>query len=168
MHIYTPTDLDDMTMVEAIDAVTADLLDHQAAASPHSVFTVMRHIELLCYLTARAANDAHFGIAYEHADPADQVEPLCRAAAHLGRATAHYTLALSPVLALSKPDARSTVHKQLDAIEALSRLTKQVHDALLALSDARTCMTTPLPPGGQAPPAVPPPVPAPSAAKPHR
>ncbi|MGW8697617.1 hypothetical protein ACWGOK_11940 [Streptomyces eurythermus] len=165
MHTYKPTDLDDMTMAEAIDAVIADLLHHPVAASPHGVFTVMRHIDLLCHLTARAVGDAHFGLACEHADPADQerVEPLGRAAAHLGRATAHCTLALAPVIALSKSDVRSA--KQLDVFDALSQLTKQVHDALLALSDARTCLTTPLPPGGQAAPAAPPSVPAPPAAK---
>ncbi|MFI9423419.1 hypothetical protein ACIG54_07610 [Streptomyces achromogenes] len=158
-----------MTMTEAIDAVVADLLHHPVAASPHGVFTVMRHIDLLCHLTARAVGDAHFGLACEHADPADQerVEPLARAAAHLGRATAHYTLALAPVIALSKSDAPSTPNKQLDAIDALSQLTKQVHDALPALSDARTCLSTPLPPGGQAAPAAPPSVPAPPAAKPR-
>ncbi|MGW1604497.1 hypothetical protein [Streptomyces eurythermus] len=167
MHTYEPAHLDDTTMVEAIDAVVADLLDHPVSASPHGVFTVMRHTDLLCHLTARAVGDAHFGLTYEHADPADQarVEPLGRAAAHLGRATAHYTQALAPVLALSKPDARSTPHKQLNTIDALSQLTKHVHDALRALSDARTCLTTPLPPGRQATPATPPPVPAPPAAK---
>jgi hypothetical protein len=170
LHTYKPIDLDGMTMVEAIDAVVADLLDHPVAASPYGVFTVMRHIDLLCHLTARAVGDAHFGLVHEHADPADQarVEPLGRAAAHLGRATAHYALALAPVLALSKPDARSITHKRLESIDALSQITKQVHDALYALSDARTCMTSPLPPGGQAASTVPSPVPVPPAAKARR
>ncbi|MEV6807788.1 hypothetical protein [Streptomyces sp. NPDC051132] len=171
MHSYEPPDLDDMTMVEAIDAVTADLLDHQVAAFPYGVFTVMRHIDLLCHLTARAADDAHFGLAYEHADPADQarVEPLSRTAAHLGRATARYTLALAPSLTLhlSDPDAPSTPHSQLDRLDAHSRLVRHAHGALLALSHARTCLTTPLPPGGQTTPAVLPPVPSPPAAKPR-
>ncbi|WP_208885227.1 hypothetical protein [Streptomyces sp. PBH53] len=167
MHTYEPAQLEDMTLVEAIDAVVADLLDHPVAASPHGVFTVMRHIDLLCHLTARAVGDAHFGLVYDHADPADQarVEPLSRAAAHFGRATAHYTLALAPVLALSKPDLRSTRHHQLDALDAHSRLTRHVHDALHALSDARTCLVTPHPASVQAAPAVSPPVPALPASK---
>ncbi|MEU3529128.1 hypothetical protein AB0E62_35625 [Streptomyces sp. NPDC038707] len=167
MPRYEPTDLDEMTMVEAIDAVITDLRDHPPGVFPHGVFTVMRHIDLLCHLTARAADDAHFGLAYEHAEPADQarVEPLSRTAAHLGRATAHYTLALAPSLTLhlSDPDTPSTP----DRLDAHSRLIRHAGGALLALSYARTCLTTPLPPGGQTTPAVLPPVPSPPAAKPR-
>lgn len=167
MHTYEPADLEDMALVEAIDTVVADLLNHPVAASPHAVFTVMRHIDLLCHLTTRVVGDAHFGLVYDHADPADQarVEPLSRAAAHFGRATAHYTLALAPALALSKPNAPSTLHNRLDGLHAHSQLTRHFNDALHALSDARTCLVTPHPASGQATPAVPPPVPAPPASK---
>ncbi|MFI6354484.1 hypothetical protein ACIBJF_17930 [Streptomyces sp. NPDC050743] len=98
LHTYEPADLDDMTVQEALDAVLVDLLDHPLTAPSGSVFTVLRHIDLLCHLTARAAGDAQFGLACNHADAADQarVEPLSRAAAHLGGATAHYTLVLAP------------------------------------------------------------------------
>ncbi|MFF8447678.1 hypothetical protein ACF06Q_08255 [Streptomyces leeuwenhoekii] len=166
MPTYEPADLDEMTLAEGINAVLADLRHHPVTALPHSVFTLMRHVDLLCHLTSRATGDAQFGHAHDHADAADraQVEPLSRAAAHLGRATAHYTQALAPALALSKTAAPSTLQAQLDLIDARSQLTKHVHEALRALSDARTCLTGPHP-SGQAVPAVPPPVPTPPSSR---
>ncbi|KMS74093.1 hypothetical protein ACM01_15840 [Streptomyces viridochromogenes] len=154
MHTYEPTDLDDMTLEEALDAVRAHLLAHPTPATADSVFTVLRHIDLLCHLTARAAGDAQFGLAYDQASAAEQarVEPLSRAAAHLGRATAHYTLILAPAIALSRVGAQTTLQKQLDSID----IHVYFHDALRALSDARTCLTVPHLPSGQAIPAPPP------------
>jgi hypothetical protein len=165
LHTYEPADLDDMSMHEALDAVLADLLDHPITTPSDSVFTVLRHIDLLCHLTARAAGDAQFGLAYDHAEAADQarVVPLSRAAAHLGRATAHYTLVLAPIVTLSKPDAQSTLQKQLDALDMRRHLSVHVHETLRALSDARTCLTTPQPPSGLAVPA--PPLPGQQAAR---
>ncbi|ALO97719.1 hypothetical protein [Streptomyces griseosporeus] len=155
LHTYEPADLDDMTMQEALDAVLADLLDHPLTTPSDRLFTVLRHIDLLCHLTAWAAGDAQFGLAYDRADAADlaRVEPLSRAAAHLGRATAHYTLVLAPVVALSKSDAQSTLQKQLDTIDMHSQISVHVHETLRALSDGRASLTTPQPPGGLAVPA---------------
>ncbi|MER6566954.1 hypothetical protein ABT288_12345 [Streptomyces sp. NPDC001093] len=165
LHTYEPADLDDMTMQEALDAVLADLLDHPLTTPSDSVFIVLRHIDLLCHLTARAAGDAQFGLVYDYADAADQarVEPLSRAAAHLGRATAHYTLVLAPIVALSKPDAQSTLQKQTDAVDMHIKLSAHVHETLRALSDARACLTTPQPTGGVAVPT--PPLPGQQAAR---
>ncbi|MFZ4190539.1 hypothetical protein [Streptomyces pseudogriseolus] len=116
---------------------------------------MLRHIDLLCHLTARAAGDAQSGLAYDHADAANlaRVEPLSRATAHLGRATAHYTLVLAPVVAMSKPDAQSTLQKQLDTIDMHSQISVHVHETLRALSDARASLTTPQPPSGLTVPA---------------
>ncbi|MFF8981710.1 hypothetical protein ACF08A_33675, partial [Streptomyces cellulosae] len=65
LHTYEPADLDDMTTREALDAVLADLLDYPLTTPSDSLFTVLRHIDLLCHLIARAAGDAQFGLAYE-------------------------------------------------------------------------------------------------------
>ncbi|MFJ4688858.1 hypothetical protein [Streptomyces sp. NPDC088789] len=118
----------------------------------------MRHIDLLCHLTARATGDAQFGLAYDGADAAAQarVEPLSRAAAHLGRATAHYTLASAPAVALTKTDAQATPAKQPDTTEVRSPLSRYVHDALGALSNARACLTEPQQPSKHTVPTPPP------------
>ncbi|MEU1300358.1 MULTISPECIES: hypothetical protein [Streptomyces] len=98
-----------MRVTEGLGAVLADLLDHPITSASNRVFTVMRHIDFLCHLTTRATGEAHFGLVYDHADAAAQavVEPLSRAAAHLGRAAAHYTLALAPSLPCARPTRRA-------------------------------------------------------------
>ncbi|WP_147481268.1 hypothetical protein [Streptomyces shenzhenensis] len=158
LHAYEPADLDDMTVTEGLDAVLTDLLDHPITTASNRVFTVMRHIDLLCHLTTRATGEAHFGLVYDHADAAAQaaVEPLSRATAHLGRAAAHYTLTLAPALALLKANTQSTLQQQLGAIHVQSQLSVHFHDALRAL-------TEPHQPSEHTMPVPPPPVSRPAA-----
>ncbi|MFI1677393.1 hypothetical protein [Streptomyces sp. NPDC020607] len=47
-----------MTALDAVDAVTADIRDHRITADGTGLFNVMRHINLLCHLTAGVAADA--------------------------------------------------------------------------------------------------------------
>ncbi|MER5826164.1 hypothetical protein ABT086_28860 [Streptomyces mirabilis] len=124
---------------EAVDAVIADLRDHRITGDGSGLFTATRHIGLLCHLTARMATDA------EH-QPAPNIAGLPTAQAlgqttgHLGRAIAHYTQALAPLIALAKPGTQATLQKQLDAIEQHSRLRVHLDDAGKALAAARACL----------------------------
>lgn len=72
---------------------------------------------------------------------------------HLGRALAHYTQALTPLIALT-----TTVQHKLDSLDNHSRLLAHLDDAGRALSAARTALEAPQPPAAPSAPA-----PAPSA-----
>lgn len=90
------------------------------------------------------------------ADAADQAraEPLSQAAGHLGRATAHYSQALTPVVTLSKSGAQPALQKQLDDVR-FSLIVRRA-GALLALSEARSCLARSCPAGEHPVPAPPP------------
>ncbi|MCX4884682.1 hypothetical protein [Streptomyces sp. NBC_00847] len=124
---------------EAVDAVIADLRDHPITGDGSGLFTATRHIGLLCHLAARMAADAEYQLAPNIAG-LPPAEALGHTTGHLGRAIAHYTQALSPLVTLARPGAQATLQKQLDAIDQHSRLRVYLDDAGRALAAARACL----------------------------
>ncbi|WP_326759184.1 hypothetical protein OHB35_15530 [Streptomyces phaeochromogenes] len=127
---------------EAVDAVIADLRDHRITGDGSGLFTATRHIGLLCHLAARMAADAEYQLAPNIAG-LPPAEALGQTAGHLGRAIAHYTQALSPLVTLSRPGAQATLQKQLDAIDQHGRLRVRLDDAGQALAATRVCLGVP-------------------------
>ncbi|AVH55692.1 MULTISPECIES: hypothetical protein [Streptomyces] len=127
---------------EAVDAVAADLRDHQIPGDRHGLFTASRHIELLCTLAGRLACEA--GYLHNHDSAGGPATPsaenLSQTAAHVGRAIAHYTQALAPLVTLAQPGSQATLQKQLDAIDLHSRLRVHLDDAGRAMAEARACL----------------------------
>ncbi|MFI2204799.1 hypothetical protein ACH47Z_29225 [Streptomyces sp. NPDC020192] len=158
MRTCEPSDFDDMTLEEALDAVRADVRDHPITADPTGLFTVMRHIDLLCHLTARAAGEAAMCLSLHHFEGTFQnlADTLSQTAIHLGRATAHYTQAVGPVVTLNKPGTQATIQRQFHAIDAHSRLRLHLDDAARALSAAQSSLTAPRTASGRTAPAPPP------------
>ncbi|WP_405388172.1 hypothetical protein OG596_09560 [Streptomyces sp. NBC_01102] len=111
-----------------------------------------RHIGLLCHLTSRMTADAEYQLA-PNITGLPPAEILGTTAGHLGRALAHYTQALTPLIALT-----TTVQHKLDSLDNHSRLLAHLDDAGRALSAARTALEAPQPPAAPSAPA-----PAPSA-----
>ncbi|MFJ8112350.1 hypothetical protein, partial [Streptomyces sp. NPDC096132] len=141
---YEPADLEDMTLVEGLDAVLTDLLDHPVTPDSRGLSTMLQHIDLLCHLTARVTGETQYCLFFDHADAADQAraEPFSRAAGHIGRATAHYAQAVAPVPALCRSGAQQTLQKQLDAID--------IHDRLRVHRRCRRLPPSGLRPGAEA------------------
>ncbi|MEV6535987.1 hypothetical protein AB0M86_41545 [Streptomyces sp. NPDC051639] len=133
-----------MSPRQAVDAVTADIRDHHITADGTGPFNAMRHIDLLCHLTARMAADAEYQIASNIAylPPA---ATLGASAGHLGRAVAHYTQALAPLITLTTT-AQDTLQQKLDSLDHHSRLRIHLDDASRALTAARTALEVPRPP----------------------
>ncbi|WP_406439150.1 hypothetical protein OHB14_51365 [Streptomyces sp. NBC_01613] len=127
---------------EAVDAIAADLRDHQITGDRHGLFTASRDIELLCALAGRLAGDAEYLHNHDSAGgPATpSAENLSRTAAHVGRAIAHYAQALAPLVSLAQPRSQAMLQKQLDAIDLHSRLRVHLDDAGRALAEARVCL----------------------------
>lgn len=103
-----------MTTLHALDAVDADIRDHRITVDGTGLFNVMRHIDLLCHLTARMAADAE----YQRAPNVRDLPPakaLGASAGHLGQAIAHYTQALAPLITLTTA-AQDTRQQKLDAL----------------------------------------------------
>ncbi|MFI5795887.1 hypothetical protein [Streptomyces sp. NPDC051677] len=130
-------------MHAALDAVIADIREHQIAGGPGGFFTALRHIELLGHLAIRLAGDAH-----RHLNEDQQIssarhpaETLSQTAGHVGRAVAHYTLALTPLAARAKPGARASLDWQLDAIDRHRDLHVHLSHAHQALDEARASLT---------------------------
>ncbi|WP_413100249.1 XF1762 family protein [Streptomyces sp. Inha503] len=157
LHTYEPADLDDMSPRHAVDAVTADVRDHHITVDGTGLFTATRHIDLLCHLAARMAADVEYQLAPNIAG-LPPAETLGTSAGHLGRAIAHYTQALAPLITLTTT-AQDTLRQKLDALDHHSRLRIHLDDAGRALAAARTALEAPRPPAAARAPA-----PAPSQA----
>ncbi|MGW2721051.1 hypothetical protein [Streptomyces sp. NPDC001492] len=127
---------------EAVDAVMADLREHRITGDGNGLFTATRHIGLLCHLAASMAADVEYQLAPNIAG-LPPAEALGQTTGHLGRAIAHYTQALAPLVALARPGAQTTLQKQLDAVGLHSRLRVHLDDADQALAVARACLGTP-------------------------
>ncbi len=160
LHTYEPADLDDMSPRQAVDAVTADIRDHHFSVDGTGLFNATRHIGLLCHLTARMAADVEYQLAPNVAG-LPPAETLGASAGHLGRAVAHYTQALAPLITLTTT-AQDTLQQQLDSLDLNhSRLRVHLDDAGRALAAARTALKVPRPPAAASAPApVPPHAPA--------
>ncbi|MEV0038880.1 hypothetical protein [Streptomyces sp. NPDC050804] len=144
LHTYEPTDLDDMSPRQAVDAVTADIRDHHISVDGTGLFNATRHIDLLCHLAARMAADVEHQLAPNIAD-LPPAETLGASAGHLGRAIAHYTQALAPLIILTTA-AQDTLQQKLDSLDHHSRLRIHLDDAGRALAAARTALEVPRPP----------------------
>lgn len=144
IHTYETVDLDDMELSEALDAVADDIRDHRITPDGHGLFTAIRHVDLLCHLVARTAADAEYRLPPAHPDaPArPSAEVLGLMAGHLGRAVAHYTQALAPLVSFARP-APASLQGQLDAIDLHRRLRVHLDDAGQSLEAARACLGGP-------------------------
>ncbi|MFI6489186.1 hypothetical protein [Streptomyces sp. NPDC050564] len=151
LHTYEPTDLDDMSPRQAVDAVTADIRDHYITVDGTGLFNATRHIGLLCHLAARMAADVEYQLAPNVAD-LPPAETLGANAGHLGRAVAHYTQALAPLIALTTT-AQDTLQQQFDSLDHHSRLRVHLDDGGRALAAARTALEAPRPPAAASAPA---------------
>ncbi|MGZ2361544.1 hypothetical protein LRE75_33515 [Streptomyces sp. 372A] len=142
----------------ALEAVIADTRDHPITPDGTGLYTVTRHIELLCQLAARTAAETEYQLAPSSAGlPSAKV--LALGTGHLGKAIAHYTQTLIPLLYL--PAAKEETEQQRWLV-AEHRGALQIHlnGARTALADAHAVLSPP-----QAPAPV---VPAASApAPPH-
>lgn len=127
-----------MTALDAVDAVTADIRDHRITVDGTGLFNVMRHINLLCHLTARMAADAEYQLAPNIAD-LPPAKTLGASAGHLGQAIAHYTQALAPLITLTTT-AQDTFQKKLEALGHHSSLRIHLDGAGRALAAARTSL----------------------------
>ncbi|MFE0188018.1 hypothetical protein [Streptomyces sp. NPDC058989] len=133
---------------EALNAVIADMRDHRITGDGSGLFTAIRHVDLLCHLTARMAADAEYRLVPDRpGTPARHAaDALGQATGHLGRAIAHYTQALAPLIALAKPDAQPTLQRQFHAIDHHSRLCVHLDDASQALAAAHASLAARAPP----------------------
>ncbi|MFF7337406.1 hypothetical protein ACFZAT_08690 [Streptomyces sp. NPDC008163] len=140
----------------ALDAVLADIRHHRITPDLTGLHHVTRHIELLCQLATRTAIDVEYQLVPNIADP-PSVESLAVSTAHLGKAIAHYTRSLEPLLYLHT--ARQKIRrKHWLATEHRGALRVHLNGAQEALADARTALTPP-PPPTSATPAAPTPKP---------
>ncbi|MGW5096395.1 hypothetical protein ACWEQ1_17680 [Streptomyces nodosus] len=127
-----------MTALGAVDAVTADIRDHHVTLDGTGLFNVIRHIDLLCHLTARMAADAEYQLAPNIAD-LPPAKTLGASAGHLGQAIAHYTQALAPLITLTTT-AQDTLQQKLDSPGHHSSLRIHLDGAGRALAAARTAL----------------------------
>ncbi|MGW2477922.1 hypothetical protein [Streptomyces sp. NPDC001665] len=133
----------------ALDAVRADIRHHRITPDLTGLHHVTRHIELLCQLAARTAVDVEYQLI-QHVDDLPSAEALAVSTAHLGKAIAHYTQTLEPLLRLHT--ARQKIRrKHWLATEHRGALRGHLNGAQEALADARTALTPPPPPTSAAP-----------------
>ncbi|MFJ6017250.1 hypothetical protein [Streptomyces sp. NPDC092952] len=136
LHTYEPRDLENMTALDAVDSVTADILDHRITVDGTGLFNVMRHVDLLCHLTTRMVADAEYQLA-PNITGLPPAKALCASAAHLGRAVAHYTQALVPLITLTTT-TQDTLQQSIDALDHHSSLRIHLDNARRSLAAART------------------------------
>ncbi|MFJ6574066.1 hypothetical protein ACIQNU_42390 [Streptomyces sp. NPDC091292] len=127
-----------MTTRDAVDAVTADVRDHHITLDETGLFNAMRHIGLLCHLTARVAADAEYQLAPNIAD-LPPARTLGASAHHLGQAIAHYTQALAQLITLTTA-RQDTLQPQPDALGHHSSLRVHLDDAGRAMAAARAAL----------------------------
>ncbi|MFB6553804.1 hypothetical protein [Streptomyces sp. NPDC056405] len=140
-----------MTPLDALDAVTADVRDHPVTLDGTGLFTAMRHIDLLCHLTARMAADTEYQLAPNNAG-LPPATTLAASAGQLGQAIAHYTQALTPLITLTAA-RQDTLQQKLDALGHHSSLRIHLQEAGRALAAARTAMEVQQPRATASPPA---------------
>ncbi|MFB8749140.1 hypothetical protein [Streptomyces parvulus] len=141
-----------MTPLDALDAVAADVRDHTVTLDGTGLFTAMRHIDLLCHLTARMAADAEYQLAPNIAD-LPPATTLAASTGQLGQAIAHYTQALAPLVALTATK-HDTLGQRLDALRHHSSLRIHLQGAGRALAAARTALEVQQPRPSASPPAT--------------
>lgn len=144
---------------DAVDAVIADMYEHRITADGTGLFTVTRHIGLLCHLASDLAADTEYQLTPNNRG-LPPAKALGQATGHLGRAIAHYTQALAPLVPLAQPGAKDTLQNQLDALDHHSRLRVHLDDAGVALEAARACLDVRHRTPAVSPSAAPTPVPA--------
>ncbi|MFG3151424.1 hypothetical protein ACGF7W_05180 [Streptomyces sp. NPDC048219] len=141
-----------MTPLNALDAVAADVRDHPVTLDGTGVFNAMRHIDLLCHLTARMAADSEYQLAPNIAD-LPPATTLAASTGQLGQAVAHYTQALAPLIALTATK-QDTFGQKLDALSHHSSLRVHLQGAGTALAAARTALEVQQPRPAASPPAT--------------
>ncbi|MFC9856261.1 MULTISPECIES: hypothetical protein [unclassified Streptomyces] len=118
--------------------MTADIRDHRITVDGTGLYNVVRHLDLLCHLTAHLAADAEYQLALNIRElPPARI--LGASASHIGQAVAHYTQALAPLIALTST-AQDTLEKKLDALGHHSCLRIHLDGADRALAAARTAL----------------------------
>ncbi|MER7728508.1 hypothetical protein [Streptomyces sp. NPDC096323] len=139
IHPYEPIDLDDLDPLAAVDAVITDVHEFRIPGDANGLFTAARHVSLLCHLAARMAAETECGLR-----PSVKTSPpaaaLGQTSEHLGRAVAHYTQALTPLVTLATRGSQVPLSQQLDGIEEHRRLRVHLHDGAQALAAARDCL----------------------------
>ncbi|MEV0957029.1 hypothetical protein AB0I97_14275 [Streptomyces sp. NPDC049951] len=116
-----------MSPRHAVDAVAADVRDHPITVDGTGLFNATRQLGLLCHLTSRMTADAEYQLASNIAG-LPPAEILGMTAGHLGRAIAHYTQALTPLITLTTTGQHTLQHK-LDSLDHRSRLLAHLDDA---------------------------------------
>ncbi|MEV0577104.1 hypothetical protein [Streptomyces sp. NPDC050392] len=136
---YEPIDLDDLDPLAAVDAVITDVHQFRIPGDANGLFTATRHVSLLCHLAARMAAETEYalGPSVKKSPPA---AAFCQTSGHLGHAVAHYTQALTPLVALATRGSQVTLSQQLDGVEEHRRLRVHLHDGAQALTAARDCL----------------------------
>ncbi|MEU2874213.1 hypothetical protein ABZ769_34320 [Streptomyces olivoreticuli] len=148
MDTFEPHDLDEMTPHDALDAVLTDIQAHPVNPGPGGFFTALHHVDLLSQLTLRFTGDAHYylGQAHETGSAWRPVEALTAAAVPVSRALSHYTQAIVPLAALSKPGPVTTPAARLEGFEGHRALRAHLHAARQSLAEAHTTLREPAPP----------------------
>lgn len=144
-----------MSALLAVDAAAADIRDHHITVDGTGLFNASRHIDLLCHLAARMAAEVEYQLARNVAG-LPLAEALGQSAGHLGRAVAHYTQALAPLITLTT-GTQDTLQHKLDALDHHSSLRVHLGDAGKALAAARTALEIPQTPSVPSAPAPMPP-----------
>ncbi|MFI9719799.1 hypothetical protein ACIHFE_09115 [Streptomyces sp. NPDC052396] len=131
-----------MEPLEALNAVIADMREHHITGDGSGLFTAIRRVDLLCHLAARMAADTGYRLVPGRpgARARHSADTLGQATGHIGRAVAHYTQALAPLVALAKPDAQTTIQQQFHAIDHHSRLRMHLDDAGQAMAAAHASL----------------------------
>ncbi|MGE7389047.1 hypothetical protein ACQKM2_26600 [Streptomyces sp. NPDC004126] len=120
------------------------------------MLTAARHISLISHLIDRFSDDAVHRAKQACEVPAlpwDQVEALTTAAVPLTRTLSHYTQALIPLTALTRPGQPQSMRSVLHRIELQSTLHTHLAAAHRALAETRTALGKP---GPNTPPPAPP------------
>ncbi|MFJ6438657.1 hypothetical protein [Streptomyces sp. NPDC091416] len=151
---YEPIDLDGLDPLAAVDAVITDVHEFRIPGDANGLFTATRHVSLLCHLAARMAAETEYALV-----PSVKKSPtaatLAQTAGHLGRAIAHYTQALAPLVALTTRGTQSAIQEHVSGLVHHSRLRRHLEGSAEALTAARDCLhgssrptptRTPIPP----------------------
>lgn len=122
----------------ALDAVIADIRDHPITTDHMGLYNVTRHIELLCHLVMETAADAEYQMHPNIVD-LSPAETLAISTAHLGKAIAHYTQTLVPLVCLPIAKQETRQEQQL-ATEHRGTLHMHLDGVRKALADASNAL----------------------------
>ncbi|WP_432104141.1 hypothetical protein [Streptomyces sp. bgisy091] len=128
-----------MSPRQAVDAVTADIRAHHITVDGTGLFNATRHIGLLCQLAARMAADAEYQLS-----DVPLAKNLGASSGHLGRAIAHYTQALSPLITLTTT-VQPTLKQKFDSLDLHRHLRIHLDSAGRALTSASDALDIPRP-----------------------